>query len=80
MSNTPRPDQALGTIIDAAEKWATELSQYVIPSAYETSTEDGQAYEAELETLEQAITQARARLGIPAGGADGEAPTTAPMP
>lgn len=52
----------LQTLVDAADKWSTELDDYVIPSATESSAEDAASYTAQMEQIDDALARARALL------------------
>ncbi len=49
------PREVLETLVDAAEKWSTELDQYVIPSAYESDESDGDSYTEQMRQINAAI-------------------------
>ena len=53
------PASVLAVLIDAANKWGTELEEYIIPNAEETSAEDAEGYRAESVLIEWAVTHAR---------------------
>ncbi len=58
-------DGALATLIDAARKWSTELDEYIIPSAQETSEEDAASYRAQRDEIDRAIELAELVLTAP---------------
>lgn len=53
------PANVMAVLIDAASKWGTELDEYIIPSAEETSAEDAEGYRAESVLIDWAVTHAR---------------------
>lgn len=52
-----REQRAADSIVltDAASKWATELTDYVIPSAGESDAADAKAYQAERDEIQRAL-------------------------
>lgn len=52
----------LQTLVDAAGKWSTELNDYIIPSAEESSAEDAASYTAQMEQIDNALSRVRALL------------------
>lgn len=55
----------LRKLVDAARKWSTELDDYVIPSAQETSDEDAVSSRAQEAEIDRAIEIAEQALAAP---------------
>lgn len=55
----------LQTLVEAADKWSTELDGYVIPSATESSAEDAASYTAQMEQIDNALARVQALLVSP---------------
>jgi hypothetical protein len=47
------------TLVDASEKWSTELHDYIIPAAAESDTDDANSYRAQAQTIDETLVRAR---------------------
>lgn len=70
MSTIALPESVVFDLVQAADKWLDELLEYIIPSAYESSDQDGDNYQAEADELQEAVNAARRALGIEIDGED----------
>ncbi|MFI9629269.1 hypothetical protein [Streptomyces sp. NPDC052042] len=61
-STTALTPADLVTLIDASQKWATELYDYIIPSAEESDVDDAAAYREQAQKIDETLTRARAAL------------------
>lgn len=55
-------NEDLQTLVDAADKWSTELDDYVIPFAEESDAADAAEYRAEMAQIDEALARTRPHL------------------